>query len=42
MALPPITPTASFVERENDDPQIEGLADDLDIEMPGSRISRME
>jgi hypothetical protein len=42
MALPPITPTASFVERENDDPQIEGLADDLDIEMPGSRMSRME
>ena len=42
MALPPITPTASFVERENDDPQIEGLSDDLDIEMPGSRISRME
>ena len=42
MALPPSTPTASFVERENDDPQIEGLTDDLDIEMPGSRMSRME
>ena len=42
MALPPRSPTASFVERENDDPQIAGLSDDLDIEMPGSRMSRME
>jgi hypothetical protein len=42
MALPPRSPAASFVERENDDPQIAGLSDDLDIEMPGSRMSRME
>jgi len=36
MGLRPRNPVASFVERENDDPQIPEMETDLEIEMPGT------
>ena len=42
MARPPSNPSVSFVERENDDPEIQGLTDDLDIELPGTQMLERE
>jgi len=42
MARPPSNPSVSFVERENDDPEIQGLTDDIDIEMPGTQMLERE
>ena len=42
MARPPSNPSVSFVERENDDPEIQGLSDDIDIEMPGTQMLERE
>ena len=38
MGLRPRNPVASFVERENDDPQIPEMETDLEIEMPGTLV----
>ena len=38
MARAPIIPTASFVERENDSPELEQAAIDLQIESLGRAI----
>ena len=42
MALPPRNPVASLVERQNDNPDLVGIMDDLDIEMPGAVMGRAD
>ena len=42
MARPPSNPSVSFVERNNDDPEIQGLTDDIDIELPGTQMLERE
>ena len=42
MALPPRNPVASLVERQNDNPDLVGVMDDLEIEMPGAVMGRAD
>ena len=42
MALSPKNPVASLIERQNDNPDLAGVMDDLEIEMPGATMGRAD